>query len=385
MISAGKNTSHSMPAQSTSSQSNLGLDTKPSSNAKGKAVVIGLYGIPGSGKSYLLTQLKQELGKDQYAFYEGSEVIAANVPGGLDAFKSLERKEKIRWRQTAIESIGKESMESGKVAVVTGHLMFWREGEETGRPVQTQSDWKTYTHILYLKVPGDIVAQRRRNDKERRREPASPVHLSIWRLAEESQLRDICYRNNILFSTLSPDITTFSRLIRDFRNHNKPYNLSYAESRLDEALSSLTAGKSQLETMVVLDADRTLAAEDTGTLFLQSGRKSNTLKDIFSSPMAYSYTAFRQAALLYGETANDEKFDARCEAVVSMATLYPEFASLLRLVKEQKHIGAVIITCRLRLIWEKILEREGLSNTVKVIGGGRIADGFIVTGAVKAP
>lgn len=104
MISAGKNTSHSMPAQSTSSQSNVGLDTKPSSNAKGKAVVIGLYGIPGSGKSYLLTQLKQELGQDQYAFYEGSEVIAANVPGGFDAFKSLERKEKTRWRQTAIES-----------------------------------------------------------------------------------------------------------------------------------------------------------------------------------------------------------------------------------------------------------------------------------------
>lgn len=155
-------------------------------------------------------------------------------------------------------------------------------------------------------------------------------------IAEESQLRDICYRNNIIFSTLSPDITTFARLIRDFRNHNEPYNLSYAESRLDGALSSLTAGKSQLETMVVLDADRKLAAEDTGTLFWQSGRESNTLKDIFSSPMAYSYTAFHQAALLYGETANDEKFDARREAVVSMATLYPEFASLLRLVKTTK-------------------------------------------------
>ena len=285
-------------------------------------------------------------------------MIAANVPGGLDAFKSLERKEKIRWRQTAIESIGKESMESGKVAVVTGHLMFWREGEETGRPVQTQSDWKTYTHILYLKVPADIVAQRRRNDKERRREPASPVHLSNWRLAEELQLRDICYRNNILFSTLPPDITTFSRLIRDFRDHNEPCNLSYAESRLDEALSSLSAGKSQLETILVPDADRTLAAEDTGTLFWQGGRGSNILKDIFSSPMAYSYTAFRQAALLYGETGGDQKFDARCEAVALTVSLYPEFASLLRLVKEQKHAGAVIINCGLRLIWEKYWKKK---------------------------
>lgn len=101
-------------------------------------------------------------------------MIAANIPGGLDAFKNRDRKEKIHWRQTAIESIGKECTESGKAAVVTGHLMFWREEEKTGRPVHTQSDWQTYTHILYLNVPADTVAQRRRNDKERRRELASP-------------------------------------------------------------------------------------------------------------------------------------------------------------------------------------------------------------------
>lgn len=32
----------------------------------------------------------------------------------------------------------------------------------------------------------------------------------------------------------------------------------------------------------------------------------------------------------------------------------------------------------------QVLEREGLSKNMKVIGGGRIADGFIVTAAVKA-
>ena len=44
----------------------------------------------------------------------------------------------------------------------------------------------------------------------------------------------------------------------------------------------------------------------------------------------------------------------------------------------------MIVTCGLRLVWDKILERKGLSKTVKVIGGGRIADGFVVTAAVKA-
>ena len=31
-----------------------------------------------------------------------------------------------------------------------------------------------------------------------------------------------------------------------------------------------------------------------------------------------------------------------------------------------------------------VLEREGLSKEVKVIGGGRITDGFVVTAVVKA-
>ena len=65
-------------------------------------------------------------------------------------------------------------------------------------------------------------------------------------------------------------------------------------------------------------------------------------------------------------------------------TIYPEFVNLLKLVGRQEHVGAVIVTCRLRLVWDKILEKEGLSKTVKVIGGGRIADGFVVTAAVKA-
>lgn len=64
--------------------------------------------------------------------------------------------------------------------------------------------------------------------------------------------------------------------------------------------------------------------------------------------------------------------------------MYPEFVSLLRLVAEQEHVGAVIVTCGLRRVWDIVLEREGLSQTVKVIGGGRITDSFIVTASVKA-
>ena len=87
--------------------------------------MVGLYGIPGSGKTFLLDQLKQEMGKQHFAFCEGSEKIAALIPGGLDAFQKLEEREKMQWRQLAIDTIRKECAESGQVAVVTGHFMFW--------------------------------------------------------------------------------------------------------------------------------------------------------------------------------------------------------------------------------------------------------------------
>ena len=58
--------------------------------------------------------------------------------------------------------------------------------------------------------------------------------------------------------------------------------------------------------------------------------------------------------------------------------------ALLKFVMRESHVGAVIISCGLRRVWEKVLEREGLSKAVKVIGGGRIADGFVVTAGLKA-
>ena len=53
-----------------------------------------------------------------------------------------------------------------------------------------------------------------------------------------------------------------------------------------------------------------------------------SVEDVFSSPFGYSYTAFRQAALLCGENADDQEFNSLCEDVASAVTMHPEFVSL---------------------------------------------------------
>ncbi|KAJ5509080.1 hypothetical protein N7527_011223 [Penicillium freii] len=60
-----------------------------------------------------------------------------------------------------------------------------------------------------------------------------------------------------------------------------------------------------------------MAQEDSGVLFWEQlcaasaeGEGSSPLKALFSSPLGYSYTAFRQATLLYEEALGDVEFEA---------------------------------------------------------------------------
>lgn len=358
----------------------------------GKPIIVGIYGLPGSGKTYLLNQLQQRLPKEEFAFYEGSQMIASLVPGGLDAFQTLGSAEKMYWRSCAIEHIEKECAHGQQTGVVAGHFMFWAEEEVEGQAIYTQEDLDIYTHILYLDVPAEVIARRQLGDTERKRPYATATHMLRWKTEEQNQLRQHCHDNDIIFATISGDpelpdkVTT---LLCDFRKHDEQHNLRCATRALDEALD---CSKKRLETMLVIDGDRTLAAEDSGALFWNAARHPSQpttddvspFKGLFGSKLGYSYSAFRQAALLTDERANSEEYDLLCQKAAAGITIYPDFLSLLRKVNKEEHIGAVIVSCGLRLIWEKVLEREGLAQTTKVIAGGRISDGFVVTAAVKA-
>ena len=351
-----------------------------------------MYGVPGCGKSYLLEQLEQKLGGKDFAFYEGSEVIGENVSGGLETFKCMAAPEKEHWRKHAIDIIGNKCTEGKKVGVVAGHFMFWPEEEQAGTLAWTDNDQKVFTHILYLDVRADVVEKRSRKDREKNRSPTSAHHLRNWQQEEKTQLTSLCRQHGILFSLMSPRpgektlLDRVSTLLLDFKSHDENYNLVQAKSRLE----AFVAAQGQLKTVLVMDADRTLAPEDTGVLFwekisnlMPAKYDASTLKNLFSGPLKYTYTAFRQAVLLYEEAVDGQEFDTLCQEVASAVTMHPDFVFLLRSVAKEEHVGAVVVTSGLRRVWLKVLEREGLSKKVEVIGGSRIEDGFVVSAAVK--
>lgn len=337
-----------------------------------KPTIVGLYGISGSGKTFLLRRLSRLLDEKFFAFYEGSEVIASSIEGGLSVFHTLEEEQKIRQRAHAIERIKKECVQSGKTAIVTGHFTLWAEEQKAGHPVYTRNDMDTYTHIVYIDIPPDQIRQNRAVDTERHRPDISIEHLDKWQQDEKVQLRDQCYDNGVLFLLLHSEPTDLylRRLFEDFRLHGDDYNTFLAESRLDEILTD----SGRPDTALLIDADRTLAAEDTGTLFWESvipqpAQMDLPLKMLFKRT-GYSYYAFRQSVLLHEEAANDQKFDKLCGEVAKGVHMYPEFVCLLRLAVQHYHVIPIIVTCGLHCVWDKVLKNEGLSDGVKVIGGG---------------
>ncbi|KAI0531947.1 hypothetical protein GGR58DRAFT_491914 [Xylaria digitata] len=112
---------------------------------------------------------------------------------------------------------------------------------------------------------------------------------------------------------ISVAATTFcsvSCLRRLHRYHTEAYNRSRAKSKLDRVLDA----KKNLQTMLVLDADKMLTAEDMGELFGRS---------LFM-------TASPQAILMYEETADENKFDVLCTAVASVVNIHPYIRASFR-------------------------------------------------------
>lgn len=367
--------------QSTTSREKFGPNGKP--------VVVGLYGVSGCGKTFLLDQLKSQLDGKDFAFYDGSVMIDSYTPGGLQAFLKMKEPEQMMCRQRAIDKIGEKCVDSGQVAVVAGHSMLWSETKGEALPVYTPNDMEIYSHILYLDVPEEVVAQRRSDDTAKARPALSTDQLREWQQMEKAHIRGLCRDHGILFAVLQypAQLEKLSMLLHDFRLHTEEHNLFLAKRELDFVFKS---GQDLPETMLVMDADRTMSAEDTGSLFWTAASKKwplmdgeKTLNTLFSGPLGHSYAAFRQATLLYEESFDDQDYENLCQEVASQVTMYSEIVSLLQVLSEQEHVGVVVATSGLRRVWEKVLEREGLSRTINIIGGGRIADGFVVTAAVK--
>jgi phosphoserine phosphatase len=359
--------------------------------------IIGIYGVSGCGKSYLSEQLKAQRSETTFSFYEGSEQLLKIFGNHLENFKRLSKSGKDFIRAKTMEGISREYAEIGKTGIVTGHYSFSNAapGSGPGDPstgtnhevVMVEADKKAYTHILYLKPSPETIVEQVAKDSTRDRPDFDATTVRAWQTFEEKELSSICRENDILFMTIQPTnlAHTIAR-IQDATIHNESTNAARIDDALDEILE--LCPKSDAKTMLVLDADNTLAPYDASTLYWQqSDGGVSPLKDLFKSPLGYSYTAFRQMTWLYEQNADSGGpgyFDTVCAETAPKINVHPQMIDLLKRACADKTVGVVIVTCGIKLIWEKVLEKLNLSETVPIIGNGLLSDGYVVTPKAKA-
>lgn len=241
--------------------------------------IIGLYGVPGAGKSYYLSKRrvhsKSEVTKS-FQFFEGSSVINSLISGGLPAFKELTEDQKLKLREKALRTIEDECTASRTARLVAGHAMFCNEDDDDERIVITPKDLEVYSHILYLRIDPEVIQQHRLSDSERDRGIVSVEHLEKWQKREENTLRRSCRAHGIYFHVVSPQsnmesedmfLTRLWRLVSDLGIHNEHINWSNAARKIIDALDSSAIHSGQVKTMLVMDADKTLAPQDAGNIF----------------------------------------------------------------------------------------------------------------------
>jgi uracil phosphoribosyltransferase/adenylate kinase/phosphoserine phosphatase len=393
-----------------------GIKSSSSSNTTAdKPTIIGIYGLPGSGKTTMLKLIRNALTEDHQRlhFIEGSEMIKKFLPQDvvLETLKFQSEEVKLRVRTDAINEIVRMCREDERSAVVTGHFIFWDGEGEVSKPVMNDADKQTFTHILYLDVKPEEIWRRRKEDS-RTRAVMEVDKLEKWQKTEMSELQELCREHEILFTTVH-DHAVATKRIKSFVKHNSKNNEEAVAKELKASVKAQVFGhnsmemedsdggepdfivmmrrmmsESKIKTMLVIDADKTLAPQDASEIFWEELRKikvvtEDPLKWNFSGPKKYSYTTFRQAGLLYDQVDATD-FENACSKAVEKIRIRPEFKQLLSKIADSESVGVVVATCGIKSIWTRVLQRDVPNSNITVIGGNESIDGYVVTPETKA-
>ncbi|KOS22296.1 Uracil phosphoribosyltransferase [Escovopsis weberi] len=302
-----------------------------------KRAVIGIFGLPGSGKSFLLAGLKRMTNERDFTLVEGSSKIASFFgEEGLKGFKLLDEEMKYQIREWSIQAIGKEADNNGCDAIVTGHYSFWGEGEPEPLEVWTDADARTYTNIIYLRVNPAKIHERRRTDAVTIRPQVSVEHLKKWQDLEVQSLRRLCAQNNILFIELQEEPHFDFRVSRicDLHRPSSERMNNHNAVRSDPPLDNFAAD-----------------GIPTERLFRDQG---------------YSLFAFQQAALLYDEPLDILSFQDRCREVATRTKLYPELETLVREACMRKDVLVMIVTSGITTIWAYIMDDLAIPRSSRI-------------------
>ena len=338
------------------------------------SLVIGVYGISGSGKSHSLALLKQKY--KEWRCVEGSDVIARVMrerhDGTLEDFKRFGPEEQAEVRSASVRSL----RNFRGVTIVAGHFSFpvvsvsgdgW-----SFDTVFSDEDKDLYDAILYLDVHPETVFNQRTSDMQDRKRVRDELSVDIikdWIEHEKGNLPlhcksfHICSENEALDQLISrvmtPHFEMHERASRD--------SIRAAVGRLPST-----------EVYLLIDGDRTITPQDTGRLFFDLAQRSTSLelggdplKEIFSRYSDYCFRPFFEVAMLYNHALAPEEYSAITHEFGSnLVHFHEEWVQFLKCLPSYVH--PVLLSSSIRETWQAALSKYGLHDSMSVIAGNHI-------------
>ncbi|MDE7247580.1 MAG: hypothetical protein K2N43_06805 [Lachnospiraceae bacterium] len=207
---------------------------------------IGLYGLPGAGKTTILSRI------DFAQVFAVSQLLHEMDPSF--SYRSKGEKDAAR-RQLALALREKDDF------LMDGHYAF---GDKM---VFTEEDGALYDVFLYLYINPDILAARMEHSEKNRRYLAHDI--AGWQRMELEGLRAYCHRHNKDFYVLdNPPGNTFDDVtepVAFIRAIWEGYScVQFARACVDMILATDNG-----TTVILTDGDRTLTEEDSSSTVFQ--------------------------------------------------------------------------------------------------------------------
>lgn len=354
-------------------------------------LVIGIYGVSGSGKSHALSTLQSE--RPEWRCVEGSQMVDQvlrdrGYGGGLADMNELSREEVTEVRLEAIQRI----RQLAGVTVVAGHGTFpvTTGGDSLSfNDVFTDGDATTYHAILYLDSDAATVARQSRFDETRQRPQYDITALEQWIDHDRALLQCKCAEANIHFAIVRPES------LKDYIvDCILPQWLEKVQEKSETALRQAVAALPPADCYLLLDGDRTMSPDDTGRLFFShlnsSAPVEDPLKSIFQRYEDYNFQAFLEVAMLYAQLSDNAAYQQVAKDVgqhkVKLYDAWLPFLSSLPIA-----VHPVLVSCSVREAWTAALASAGLSSasaqclpTISIIAGNHVElHRYIVDGSAK--
>lgn len=382
-----------------------GQALEPAAETRGEPVLIGVYGIGGSGVEALRSRLESALGRDDFVYFSLLHEFEAieQASGRPTSWRGED--ELVSLRNRVMADIRDQCRKTDKIGVIFGHRTMSPDDLKTpDGPTPRSSLWPfdaTFSRAFYYSASPASVVQGLLSDLERvkfSRKKLTQKFVRAWDSNEYEAVKSFCAAHRVHLKIFRSEqgggpSSVLVKKVADTMLVNSQTNQQLVLSRVLGAMNFETAPSN----VVVLIEAHNILARDIASTTLWNEVLSRLGESGASSVAAMQRDTFR--ILRYIADCREKSVEVSKEM-----TMDPELERLLWKLK-QMGVPTVILTCGYQRIWKQVIGRPtlqtpggircpweklkeeqhpGLGDHIEVIGGGRASDRIVVTPEDKA-